>query len=297
MKRFREAIKQQDFVITAALPLTPASTAAQISAAVETLAPFVDAIQVADDRYAVGHMSPLAAASIVMQEGLDAIPHMSCRDCNRLALQADILAAAALGITTLVLLRGEKFTDVPALRAKGVFHVSETQLIQMATLVGGESGLVSTPGFHIGSVVTAFRPEKTWEAKRIQEKIDAGTKFLQTQPCLNIGLIRAYMQSLVERRVMHRASVIVEVPLLTSRQDARQLKKNYKGATIPKPAIMRIMQAADTVAEGIKICAEMIADLKALPGVAGVNIQYAGDAQNVVSAIRQSQTARPPGHG
>lgn len=266
----------------------PASTASQIIAAVEALRPSVDAIQVADDRYAVGYMSPLAAAAIILDNGLDAIPHVSCRDSNRIALQADILGAAALGVTSLILVRGEKFTDTPALRAKGVFHVTETQLIQMATLVGTEKSLVSDPGFHIGSVVTAFKPEKNWEAKRIREKIDAGTSFLQTQPCLNIGLLRTYMQSLVERKVMHRAAVIVEVPLLTSQKAAKDIKANYRGATIPEVTIRRILQAKDSVEEGVTICAEMISELAAVPGVAGVNIQYEGDTKGVVAAIRQA---------
>lgn len=289
MKRFREAINQQEFVISATLPLTPASTTSQIKAVVEILSPVVDAIQVADDRYALGYMSPLAAASIVLQSGVDAVPHMSCRDSNRIGLQADILGAAALGMTTLVLVRGEKFTDVPTMRAKGVFHLGESQLIQMASLVGGDNSLVSDTGFLIGSEITAFKPDDAWEAKRIQEKINVGTNFLQTQPCLNSGLIRTYMQRMVELRVMHRASVIVEVPLVTSQKDAKEIKRNYKGATIPEPVIRRILQSADPVGEGVLICAEMIAELRGVPGVSGVNIQYYGDANNVVAAIRESE--------
>ncbi|MGI9236636.1 MAG: methylenetetrahydrofolate reductase [Woeseiaceae bacterium] len=289
MNRFREAIRQQNFIVTATLPLKPASTVSQIKEAIEILAPVIDAIQVADDRYALGHMSPLAAACIVLQHELDAIPHISCRDSNRIALQADILGAAALGVTTLVLSRGEKFSKSTALPAKGVFHLAESQLIQMAKLVSSDSSLVSDPGFHIGSVVTAFKPGKDWEAARIQEKIDAGTRFLQTQPCLNIGLLRNYMKSLIELKVMHRASVIVEVPLLTSQEDAKKIKRNYKGATIPEPVIRRVLQSADPIAEGILICAEMISELKGVPGVSGVNIQYEGDSNNVVAAIRESE--------
>lgn len=280
-------MKQKDFVITAALPLQPASSASQIREDVRTLAPVVDAIQLNDDPYALGHMSPLAAASLVMQNGIDAIPHMSCRDRNRIAVQADMLGAAAMGITTLILFRGEKLADNTTLRAKGVFHLNETQLIRLAQLIGGDRQLVPDPGFNIGSCITVFKPEKHWEARRIQEKIDAGVNFLQTQPCLNAGLLRRYMRRLVERKIMHRASVLVEVPLVTSRQEAKTIKTRYKGATIPVSVAKRIVQAADPVAEGITICAEVIAELRSIPGVSGVNIRHEGAPQTTVSAIQQ----------
>lgn len=281
-------MKQKDFVITATLPLRPSTSAPEIHEIVRTLAPLVDAIQLNDDPYALGHMSPLAAASLVLQNRIDAVLHMSCRDRNRLALQADMLGAAALGVSTLVLFRGEKPGDTTSRRARGVFHLVETQLIQMAGLIGNDRNLVSNPGFNIGSCITVFKPEKHWEAKRIQEKIDAGVNFLQTQPCLNAGLLRRYMRRLVERKIMHRASVLVEVPLVTSKQEAKAIKTRYKGATIPASVARRIVQAADPVAAGITICAEMIAELRAVPGISGVNVRHEGAPQATVSAIQQA---------
>lgn len=253
------------------------------------LAPLVDAIQIGDDRAAVGHMSPLSAASLVIECGVDAIVHFSCRDRNRIALIADLLGAAALGVTTLVLDRGEKFTESAIVRSKGVFEVTAAQLIDLAHKIGSENALVAAPGFHIGSSITVFKPAEDWDAIRVSEKTESGVKFLQTQPCLNANLLRDYMQKLVERKLTHRASVMVEVPLLTSATSATSLKANYKGATIPGDIVKRIVDSRDPVAEGIAVCAEMMVEARKIPGISGVNILHDGDPRNIVAAIRQSE--------
>lgn len=252
------------------------------------LEPVVNALQIGDDYSAVGHMSPLAAASIVLQCGIDAIVHFSCRDRNRIALIADLLGAAALGVTTVVLNRGEKFADNAVVRSKGVFETSAAQLTDLANKIGSENTLVAEPGFHIGSSITVFKPAEDWDAIRVSEKTDLGVKFLQTQPCLNAKLLREYMQKLVERKLTHRASVMVEVPLLTSAKAVRSLKANYKGATIPGDIINRIADSRDSVAEGIAVCAEMMADAGSIPGISGVNVRHDGDPENIVAAIRRS---------
>lgn len=289
MRTFRDAIRQRDIVVTAELSLRPATTSAEIKRAAWVLAPVVDAIQVGDDRSAVGHMSPLAAASLIMECGVDAIVNFSCRDRNRIALIADLLGAAALGVTTVIVNRGEKFTDSAVVRSKGVFEMTAAQLIDLAQKIGSENALVPDPGFNIGSSITVFQPAEDWDAIRVSEKTDSGVKFLQTQPCLNAILLREYMQKLVERKLTHRASVVVEVPLLTSAKAAKSLKAAYKGATVPGEAIQRIVDSRDPVATGIAVCAEMMAEARDIPGISGVNVRHDAEAENIVAAIRQSK--------
>ena len=142
MKTFRDAMRHNDLVVSAKMQLDRQMDASSINESVGALRPVVDAMQFDDDRGATGHMSPLAAAGIAIRSGLDAVVEFGCRDRNRLALQADILGASALGVTSLVLARGEKFRDRDAVRAKGVFEISATQLIMMA----GELGRVDESG-------------------------------------------------------------------------------------------------------------------------------------------------------
>lgn len=285
---FREAMQQSDFVVTAEPPLEAATSAADVREHAETLAPVVDALHVGDDRLACGHMSALAAARIVLDCGVDAVIRLSCRDRNRIALQADILGAAALGITSMVLVRGEKLSDNAPTRGKGVFELGGTRLIQLARRLGAESGPIADPGLYLGSFVTAFRPAQDWQATLIQQKVEAGARFLQTQPCLNMNVVGAYMQKLIEQKVPQRASIIVEVPLLGSAEDAERVKALHKGAPIPADIVRRIAEAADPVAEGIAICADAVAALREMPGVSGVNVQYSGDPGNVVAVLVQA---------
>lgn len=285
MKTLRDAIRQKDFVITAELPLGPTSTATGIEEAAIALGPVVDAVQVVDDHEAVGLMSPLAAAAIAMRAGVDAVVHLTARDRNRVALQAELLGAAALGVTSLVIARGEKLSRNEFLRGKGVFDTSEARFAAMATRIGDDARLVSPPGFLLGTSVTAFDPAEDWEATRIGESLDTGVSVLYTQPCLNTHLLGRYMQKLIEKKVLHRASVIVDVPLFESRECARDYKKNNPIALVPDATVKRIVDAADPAAEGLAACAEMLSLLSDIPGVAGANIRGAANMANVVAAI------------
>lgn len=284
MKTFREALRSKDFVVTANLPLQPATTVAEIENIVNTATPVVDALQVIDDRDAVGHMSVLAAASIVLRNGVDAVLHMTTRDRNRVALQADLLGAAALGVTSLVITRGEKLSRKGFLRGKGVFDTQEARLMEMVGRISEESDLVSPPGFLIGTYVSAFTPASDWGADRIGKSIDTGAGFLQTQPCLNPGVLRKYAEKLVELKVMHRAALVVEIPLLHSAEMARDYKSRYPSALIPDSAIDRMSTASNELEAGVALCAEMMAEVRATPGVAGACIRYEGPAA-LASAI------------
>lgn len=283
---FRQAARENDFVVTAELNLRPGTTTGQIRDAVKVFAGVVDAVQIADDRAAKGHMSGLAVASLAIQQGLDAVLHVSCRDRNRIAVQADVLGAAALGVTSLMLLRGEKLEKDSGLRAKGVFELNANSLMKIAKLVSEQRAFVSDPGFYLGSQIAAFPPPADWEAVRIIEKIEAGAQFLQTRPCLNADVTRRYMAKLVELKVTYSASVIVDVPLLRSVEDIRTLQAEFPAVQVGDEALKRIMAAADPREEGVAVSVEMIRAMRAVPGVLGVNIRSFGDPEDVVAIIR-----------
>lgn len=285
LNTLRNAIRQKEFVVTADLPLSPTTTAADIESIVTQLRPAVDAVQLIDDREAVGHMSSLAAAAIVARAGVDPVIHLTARDRNRIALQAELLGAAALGVTSLVISRGEKLSKKEFLRGKGVFDTNEARFIGLAKRINEETDLVSAPGFLLGTYVTVFDPAAEWEATRISESLDTGVNVLYTQPCLNTRLLGLYMKKLIEKKILHRASVIVEVPLLESRESARDYKKNNPIALIPDATVKRILDADDPGAEGLAACVEVLREVPAIPGIAGVNIRHTGSAAAVIAAI------------
>lgn len=271
------------------MPLAPGTTARDVRDAAAVLKAHVDAIQAGDSHDFDGHMSPLAVAALARDAGVDTVVHLSCRDRNRVALQADLLGAAALGITSLVLLRGDKLPGTTA-QARGVFQVDSADLIGLAAAIGANAKLVSPPGFTIGSRVLAFRPDRDWQATRVVDKVDAGSNFLQTQPCLNPDICREYVARLIEMKLTHRISVVVEVPVLTKPKALKAMKEQAPGAAIPDAVVKRLSKSGNAVKEGIAIAAETIAAVRDVPGVSGVNVVCDTGVQHIVEAIRKSRS-------
>jgi 5,10-methylenetetrahydrofolate reductase len=278
-------MRSKDFVLTATLPLQLTSTATEIRMAVEELREVVDAIHIAGDRAATGLMDTLAVARLVLDSGLDAVVHLDCRDRNRVGLQAALLGLAALGVTSLVLSRGQKLPDSLSGKIKGVFDTGTLQLIELCRRVGGNPARVSPPGTYIGCRVSAMRPAENWKAGTARKRIDAGVQFLQAQPCLNIGMLRAYIARLIALRITHRASILVDVPVLDSVEEAGRVKAEYPGARIPRRIVRRLASARDAREEGIAIAADALRELKAMPGVVGANLIFDNDPGIVAEVI------------
>ena len=281
-------MRAQDFVVTAQLPLRPSMTREKLRANIAELQSFVDAVQISDNRMAEGHMDVLAAASIALDCGVDPIFQLCCRDRNRIALKSALLGAAALGVTSLVLTRGQKMPDALRGEMKSVFDTKVTQLIEIARYIGDNTSFVDPPGFYVGAMTPVIRPNADWRAPQIEDKISAGIQFLQIRPCFNPKPLRSYMAKLVSLKILHRVSVLVEVPLLTSAKMATDLKDSLPGVRIPSALIARIADAPDPAAEGIRLCAEVLAQLPSIPGVSGANIVYDDDVAHIVDAIQQA---------
>jgi len=282
---FRDALRKKDFVVSAEIPLLAEQSVADVERIIAMLAPHVDAVQVGDNDTAEGHIAPLAVARIALDHGVDAVMHLSARDRNRIALQSDILGAAALGVTSFVFRRGEKLPASLKGRVKGVFDTSTTQLLRMASRIRDHGRITGSTGLLLGSSVTVIRPGKNWDGGRIAAKIDAGAALLQTRPCLNVAKLGRYFERLVALRLTHRATFVAGVPLLTSAAEAQSLSERLRRRAIPPRIPERLEAAADPRGEGIRILSEVIGMLASTPGIAGVNISYAGDTEAIVEAL------------
>ena len=296
MTTFRDAIRRKDFVLTAELPLDADQPMQVLQDHLTVLQPVVDAVQVGCGEGVDMEIASLAAATIARQAGVDAIVHLSSRDRNRIALQNDILGAAALGVTALIPRRGEKLPSTLRGRVKGVFDTKVAQLLTIARLIGENSGFVEG-GLFLGCLVSAFRPQQDWEAERVKEKIDAGAGFIQTRPTVEIDLVRDYVSRLVSLRLTHRVAVIVGIPLLTSAAAARTIGDRHPGVTVPDLIIAELAEAVDPRAEGVRLLAGMIAELAPMPGVTGVAILDVEDPGAVAEAINLSGVLDQAGGG
>jgi methylenetetrahydrofolate reductase (NADPH) len=285
VKTFRDAIRSKDFVVTARLPLHPGTNGDDIRRSVAALRNFVDAIQIPDNTSTEPHLSPLVAASFVLQAGMDPVVQMNCRDRNRIALQSDLMGAAALGVTSLIVSRGEKLPAAHKQRIKGVFDIGAQRLLATAQAIAANARLIAPPGFFLGSNVTVIDPPDDWCADGVDSKAGAGSKFVQSQPCLDVAVLRKYTAALIARKKLERISVIVQVPLLESIDVARDMQKSRRPLLIPQALVARLETADDFVLEAELICSEVVKALTAISGVSGANILYGGDPAAVARVL------------
>ena len=285
MKTFRDAVRTNDFVITAQLPLSPGTTADDVRHFAKVLQPVADAVQISDNSTTIPHMSPLAAASLTIQSGMDPVVHMSCRDRNRIALQSDLIGAAAMGVTSLLLIRGEKLPAAHKQRIKGVFDIGAQRLMATAQAVGANERLVAPPGFFLGSNVTVIDPPADWSADGIDTKAGAGSKFVQTQACLDLAILRKYMAALVARKALERISVIVQVPLLASMEMIGDLQRARRPLLITRQLIDRLERTGEFAVDAEEICVESLRAMTTIPGISGANIVHRGEPAAVARVI------------
>lgn len=278
-------MRQEDLVISACMAINPSMSLDEIRTHANTLRPHVHAVQLGDNWHSAGHMDGVVVASILRQDELDTVVHLSGRDRNRIALQSSLLAAAATGITSLLLSRGEKLPERLRGKVKGVFDTRGSQLYDLARKVGSNAGVPGDAGFYVGTYAPVINPPEDWEGKQIREKVDAGVNFLQTRPCLNVEMLRCYMRAMVARKITHRAPLIVEIPVISSAESAETIRKICPGTRIPARIIKQIDAASDPVAAGIDASAAMIRETVRIPGVSGVNIVYESDPATVVAAL------------
>lgn len=287
---FPTRLREKSFVVTAE-PLMPGKTKQGLCRDVNVLSPVVDAIQIGDGRQSQVQMSPLAAAAIVLEGGADPIMHLTCRDRNRMALHGELIGAAALGIQTLILSRGEKLDKLEKQNRKGVFEINGAELIGLADQIGKDKQLIAPPGFLLGSFATVFDPAADWSPKRLLEKSKLGLRFVQTQPCLNLALLKRYMAHLVEVRLPYRLDVLVEVPLITSIEDVHHIKTNQPGSPIMEGQVKLVLTASDPTSAGIALCSRTLREVAKVPGVGGANVRYFGQPEHAAKAIADSGLA------
>jgi len=252
---------------------------------VEALEPVVHAVQVSDNWRAEGHMDVLAIASILLQQGIDPVVHLTCRDRNRIALQSCLLGAAGLGVSSLVLSRGQKLPDDLRGKLKGVFDTQPTQLFELAQKLGAGNDDLDNKGFYFGTLVPVIKPQADWRAAQIKQRVESGVRFVQTRPCLNIPMLFSYMKGVVRLKLPHRVAFIVELPVLTSAESAQEIQASHPGVRIPAKLVREVAAAGDPRRKGMEIAADALAEIASIPGVSGVNILYDGQAAIVADVV------------
>ena len=240
----------------------------------------VDSVNITDNQTAMVRMASWAACLLLIQEGIEPNFQMVCRDRNRLAMQADILGAYALGIRNLLCLSGDhcQFGDHP--NAKGVFDIDSMQLIGMVKKMRDEgkfqsgADLDGAPKMFIGAAENPFADPFEWRVHRLAKKIEAGVDFIQTQCIYNLPKFREFIRQANDMGLTEKAYILAGVTPMKSLGMARYMKSKVPGMDVPDDLIKRLQGVAKDkqAEEGIKIALEQIAEFKEMKGVAGVHL-------------------------
>ena len=244
-----------------------------------------DAYNVTDNQTAVVRMSSIAASKILLQEGLEPVMQIVCRDRNRIAIQSDLLGACALGLRNVLCLSGDhqsagaggKLNGHPG--AKNVYDIDSIQLINVvkglrdqAVQEGGDSISSATP-FFIGAAWTPLGPPEKFRIIRLAKKIDAGADFIQTQAVYDIKRFAEAVRRAEDMGLTERAAILPGIIVPRSAGMLRYMNNNVPGIEVPDEMIERMKNATDPKEEGIQITLELIDAVKNLSGIKGVHLQ------------------------
>ena len=290
---FKDALKTRDFVVTAHVNLSHVPDADSLLRQAEILRPVVDAVQLTDNPGAQVHMSGIAAGALLLQRGVDPVLHMTCRDRNRIALQSDLIGAAALGMTSVLVIRGDRIPDHMKPRTRSVFDTHPRELMAFARGLKDAEDVTLVTDFLVGATATVFDPPSDWTPVNLTAKSDAGANFIQTQLCFDMDVVRNYMRRLVAAKLTRQVDFMMALSPLPSADAARWIADNVKAAIVPPAVIERMEHAADPEREGIEICAEMLAELATVPGVSGANLLTLGPTESIPAAIEASGVRMP----
>ena len=256
----------------------------------------VDGINVTDNQTAMVRMSSMAAGVIIKQMGLDPIIQMVTRDRNRLAMQSEVIGAAAFGIDTMLCLSGDhpKFGDHP--QAKSVYDIDSVQLIQCVKKMRDEgkfhggAEMKGNPKMFIGAAANPFADPFEIRVPRLAKKIACGAEFIQTQCIYNIDKFKEWMRRAVDRGLTEKAFIMAGMTPMKSVGMAKYMKKKVPGMDVPDEIIDRLagVEKGKQAQEGIDICVEHIQELKELKGVSGFHIMAIEWEEKVPEIVERS---------
>ncbi len=276
---FEQVLACGRFAITAEIGPPKGSDGKKIQEKAQLVGGCADAFNVTDNQTAVVRMSSLASCVILMQMNLEPVMQITCRDRNRIALQSDVLGAAALGVRNILCLTGDhqSFGNHPA--ARGVFDVDSIQLLQIlknmrdkGIFQSGDPLLTQRPCVFLGAAANPYADPYEFQVDRLRKKIDAGAEFIQTQSVYNIEKFSKWIDDVRSEGLDKKVHILAGVTPLKSVKMAERMKFHVPGTDVPDLLYMRIKNASDPAKEGFQIALETICDLRNLSGIHGIHV-------------------------
>ena len=296
--RLERVLRLGRFAVTAELNPPDSADPRDVYERALVLSEVCDAINATDASGANCHMSSVGICSLLTRAGYAVIMQISCRDRNRIAIQGDVLGAAAMGVQNILCLTGDgvQAGDQPA--AKPVFDFDSTSLLECirgmrdkGTFLSGRK-LTTPPRVFLGAAANPFAPPYEYRAVHIAKKIAAGAQFIQTQYCFDVPLLRKFMDKVREQGLHEKAFFLIGVGPLPSAKTARWMKNNVPGVHIPEAILGRMEKAKDQRAEGKQLAIDLIQEIKEIEGVSGVHVMAYRQEEFVSEIIQASGVMR-----
>lgn len=282
------------FAVTAEIGPPMSANPESIREHARMLKGYADAFNLTDNQTAIVRLSSLASSVICLQEGVEPVMQMVCRDRNRIAMQSDLLGAAALGIRNLLCLSGDHQTFGNQREAKNVYDIDSIQQLMIFRKMRDESKLWGDveikegPRVFLGAAANPFGDPFEFRVTRLAKKVSAGADFIQTQAIYDMDRFERWMEGVRERGLDRKVHILAGVVPLKSVGAARYMKNKVAGILVPDEIIERMKKASDPKKEGIRICIEQIEHLRSIKGVHGVHIMAIAWEEKVPEIVTEA---------
>jgi len=293
--RLERVLRSGQFAVTAELNPPDSADPRDICESALVLADVADAINTIDSSGANVHMSSLGTSALLIRAGYDVVMQISCRDRNRIALQADLLAASALGVKNILCITGDDVSAGDQPEAKRVFDFDSMHLLRTAQIMSDQGVFLSgrtisvPPRLFLGAVENPFAPPLHWRADRLAKKVQAGANFIQTQYVFDVEVFREFMSRVRDLGITERVYILAGVGPLKSPKAAQFMRTRVPGVVIPDSLIERMKKTppARWLEEGMAICIEIIEQVRELEGIAGIHVMAYRQEETVAEIIHR----------
>ncbi|MGA2821734.1 MAG: methylenetetrahydrofolate reductase [Anaerolineales bacterium] len=306
--RLERVLRSGRFAVTAELDPPDSADPQAVYDRALVLASVCDAINATDASGANVHMSSVGVCALLARAGYEPVLQVSCRDRNRIAIQGDLLGAAALGVRNVLCLTGDGVQNGDQPQARPVFDLDSVSLLRLARMLRDEGKFLSgrkietPPSLFLGAAANPFAPPFEYRPVHLQKKVQAGAQFIQTQYCFDLPRLQEFMHKVREEGLDQKVFILVGVGPLRSWKAARWMTENVPGVVVPELVLDRLARTPSHLQreEGKRLCVEIIRQVREIPGVSGVHVMAYRQESLVAEIIeeaglfpRQVQ-ARPP---
>jgi len=294
-------LDENKFAVTAEIGPPKGSDPSKIKEKGNMVRGCADAFNITDNQTAVVRMSSMAGCCIILNMNLEPIMQITCRDRNRIALQSDVLGAAAIGVKNILCITGDhqSFGNHPD--SKGVYDVDSIQLIQIiknmrdeGIFQSGDEILSGRPDVYIGAAANPFTEPCELTIKRLEKKIRAGANFIQTQAVFNVDKFNVWMDEVRSQGLEKKIHILAGVTPLKSLKMTERMKYHVPGVDLPDDIFEKMKCATDPKLEGHNIALDIIKQIKKIRGVSGVHITALFWEDIIPSLIKESDLLPRP---